>query len=85
MKKQFGKAASTQRQLKTGVPQGGVISPTLFKIFTSDITSAHKQTQRKIYVDRITVTATHINMQTVETHIQLYMYNCQAWTRSNIP
>ena len=28
---------STQRQFKTGVPQGGVLSPTLYNIYTADI------------------------------------------------
>ena len=30
---------SKQRQFKTGIPQGGVLSPTLFNIYTSDLPS----------------------------------------------
>ena len=34
----FREQTSTQRQYKTGVPQGGVLLTTLFNIYTSDIT-----------------------------------------------
>ena len=32
----FGNKTSTQHQFKTGVPQGGVLSPTHFNIYSSD-------------------------------------------------
>ena len=33
-----------QRQFKTGVPQGGVLSPTLFNIYTADLLQDHLYT-----------------------------------------
>src|SRR5678815_4028697 len=33
----YNNCKSKQRLLKTGVPQGGVLSPVLFNIYTSDI------------------------------------------------
>ena len=33
----YNNSKSRQRLLKTGVPQGGVLSPVLFNIYTSDI------------------------------------------------
>ena len=43
---------SKQHQFKTGVPQGGVLSPTLFKIYTSG-------SAVMAYADDITITSTH--------------------------
>ena len=37
----FRNHKSIQRQVKTGVPQGGVLSPTLFNIHKADIPQLH--------------------------------------------
>ena len=42
---QYNNTSSKQKLLKTGVPQGGVLSPTLFNIYTSDIPSPPKNVQ----------------------------------------
>ena len=48
---------SKQRQLKTGVPQGGVLSPTIFNIYTSDLPPPSVPVQFTAYADNITITS----------------------------
>ena len=54
----YNNKTSTQRQFKTGVPQGGVLSPTLFNIYTSDIPSPPPNINITVYADDITMTST---------------------------
>ena len=44
---------SSQRQFKNGVPQGGVISPTLFNIYTAGMPPPRAQVQVMAYSDDI--------------------------------
>ena len=48
-----------QRQFKTGVPQGGVLSSTLFNIHTSNLSPLSAPVQVMAYADDITITSTH--------------------------
>ena len=57
----YNNKTSTQRQFKTGVPQGGVLSPTLFNIYTSDIPSPPPNINITVYADDITMTSTDTN------------------------
>ena len=70
----FKNHKSIQCQVKTGVPQGGVLSPTLFNIHTADIPTSIAPVQVMLYADDITITSTHINMSAARKYIQPYTY-----------
>ena len=78
----FRNTTSTQRQFKTGVPQGGVLSSTLINIYASDIPPPLKHTQLNTYADDITIYTTHINLNTAKTHLRPYFNNIQVWTQA---
>ena len=69
---------------KTGVPQGGVLSPSLFNLYLSDIpTPANPLINLTGYADDITITATHTNYRTAETILQPYLDSITNWAEQN--
>ena len=75
--------ASSQRQFKTGVPQCGVLSPTLFNIYTADIPPLRAPVQVMAYADDITITSTHTSTSAAKKYIQPYLHKVFAWTKQN--
>ena len=73
----------SQHQFKTGVPQGGVLLPTLFNIFTADIIPPRAPAQVIVYVDNLTITYAHTSTSAVKKYIQLYLHNVFALTKQN--
>ena len=56
------KHKSIQRQVKAGVPKGGVLSPTLFNTYTANFPADIAPVQVMLYADHITITFTHTSM-----------------------
>ena len=62
------------RQFKTGVPQGGILSPTLFYIYTADLLPPRAPVQLMAYADDIIITSTHTSMSAANKYIQPYLH-----------
>ena len=73
---------SLQHQFKTGVPQGGILSPTLFNIYTADIPPPRAPVQVMVYAADITITSTHTNTSAAKKYIQPYLHKVFAWTKN---
>ena len=70
----FNNEKSKPSHLKTGVPQGGVLSPVLFNIYMSDIPNPPENIYLYSYADDITTLSFHHDIQTA-----------QAATTPNLP
>ena len=74
---------SSQRQFKTGVPQRGVLSPTLFNIYTADIQPPRAPVQVMAYEDDTTITTTHTSTSAANKYIHPYLHQIFARTKHN--
>ena len=74
---------SSQRQFQTGVPQGGVLSPTLFNIYTADIPPPKEPVQVMAYACNITITYTFTSTSAAKKYMQPYLHTVIAWSKQN--
>ena len=74
---------SSQRQIKTGVPHGGVLSPTPFSIYTAAIPPPRAPIQVMAYAEDIPITSTHTISSAAKKYIQPYRHKVVAWTKQN--
>ena len=78
------KAYTTYIFNKTGIPQGGVLSPKLFNIYTFDIPQPRALVQGMVYADDITITSTHTSTSAAKKYIQPYLHKVFAGTKKNL-
>ena len=80
----YNDTISSLRNIKTGVPQGGVLSPTLFNIYTADIPTPQNNNITLItYADDITILSTHTKPDTAQRQVQPYLEQIHEWTTNN--
>ena len=75
-------AYSRKKTLKEGVPQGGVLSPTLFLIFINDIIKDMPRNVRgAIYADDLVLWCTEEYLSTANFRLQLALDTLNNWTK----
>ena len=75
---------SSTRQMRNGVPQGSVLSPTLFNLYTHDMpTPTQSNVKLMTYADDITITSQHHKHAVAAEQLQIYLNTLHDWFHSN--
>ena len=80
----YNNHTSKNTNIKAGAPQGGVLSPTLFNIYLSDIPLPKISSLNLItYADDITITSSHPNINTATQNLLPYLNEIHTWAHNN--
>ena len=75
---------SKPRQFPNGVPQGAVLSPSLFNLFLHDLSTPLTSTVMIYsYADDLTVVSQHPSIDTAAAQLQTYVRQLEDWLTSN--
>ena len=73
---------SRKKTLKKGVPQGGVLSPTLFLVFINDLVrDMPRKVQGAIYADDLVLWCSEEHLSTANYRLQQALNTLEGWTK----
>ena len=71
-------------KIHNGVPQGAILSPSLFNLFTHDLPiPTNPAIKLRSYADDLTITSQHCKVHTATSNLQPYMDSIQRWLTLN--
>jgi retron-type reverse transcriptase len=76
----IGNVLSTVREIEAGVPQGSVLSPTLYAIFTADIPKPD-ETKIALYADDTAILTRSESPELISEQLQRAVESLEAWFR----
>lgn len=77
---QHNQKKSTKKILTVGLPQGSILSPTFFNIFTNDM-PRHHQTELALYADDTAIIAESTNLRMATLHTERHLNDIFRYLR----
>ena len=79
---QLDDISSNTQQIKTGVPQGSILGPLLFSIYTNDLINSHNSFSVS-FADDISIVINDKNPETLSKKAEASLTNIMKWVDSN--
>lgn len=79
----FSQVSSSKKHTATGVPQGSVLGPLFFNIYTNDINYLFNDEKLVLYADDSTLIACHSNSILLNFHVNYLLYKLSDWCKYN--
>lgn len=76
----YNEECSDLHEIRSGVPQGSILGPILYLVFTADIPT-NEHTSTATYADDTAILSTHTNPETASLLLQNHLHELELWLK----